>query len=196
VSTPQKVTGYGAVGVTWEHGAVVPDDEIAIQVRTRDESGWSAWLDMEYHDDHGPDPDSAEAEKARPGTDELLVGEVDDVQVKITSDAAAPPDVKLAVIDPGVATESRRELPAIDTAPAEDTAPADDETGTAAPAVGTTPDGELLLADEISPDTCRFWDAETGEKLDKDLFRHDLGDATAGYTKLLGRLEDRSEVHA
>ena len=54
---------------------------------------------------------------------------------------------------------------------------------------GTTTDGELLLADEISPDTCRFWDAETGEKLDKDLFRHDLGDATAGYTQLLGRLE-------
>jgi phosphoribosylaminoimidazole-succinocarboxamide synthase len=61
---------------------------------------------------------------------------------------------------------------------------------------GTTPDGELLLADEISPDTCRFWDAETGEKLDKDLFRHDLGDATAGYTQLLGRLEGRTEVTA
>lgn len=61
---------------------------------------------------------------------------------------------------------------------------------------GTTSTGELLLADEISPDTCRFWDAKTGEKLDKDLFRHDLGDATAGYTQLLDRLEGRREVLA
>jgi phosphoribosylaminoimidazole-succinocarboxamide synthase len=61
---------------------------------------------------------------------------------------------------------------------------------------GTTADGQLLLADEISPDTCRFWDAKTGEKLDKDLFRHDLGDATAGYTQLLDRLEGRREVLA
>lgn len=61
---------------------------------------------------------------------------------------------------------------------------------------GRTADGELLLADEISPDTCRFWDAATGEKLDKDLFRHDLGDPTAGYTQLLDRLDDRTEVTA
>jgi phosphoribosylaminoimidazole-succinocarboxamide synthase len=53
---------------------------------------------------------------------------------------------------------------------------------------GHAPDGELLLADEISPDTCRFWDTATGEKLDKDLFRHDLGDATPAYQQLLERL--------
>lgn len=40
---------------------------------------------------------------------------------------------------------------------------------------GKTADGEIVLADEISPDTCRFWDATTGEKLDKDRFRRDLG---------------------
>ncbi|QCW50256.2 hypothetical protein FE634_07270 [Nocardioides dongxiaopingii] len=142
VSTPQKVTGYGAVGVTWEHGAVVPDDEIAIQVRTRDEAGWSSWLDMEYHDDHGPDPDSREARKARPGTDELLVGEVDDVQVKIVSDAAAPPDVKLAVIDPGVAEESAKELPTIETGPSQGTGGTGTGSGTAAPA-STTGDGAM-----------------------------------------------------
>ena len=38
--------------------------------------------------------------------------------------------------------------------------------------------GEIILADEISPDTCRFWDATTGEKLDKDRFRRDLGNVT------------------
>lgn len=48
--------------------------------------------------------------------------------------------------------------------------------------------GEVLLADEISPDTCRLWDKETNEKLDKDVFRRDLGDLTDTYEKLLARL--------
>ena len=46
----------------------------------------------------------------------------------------------------------------------------------------------LLLADEISPDNCRLWDAETGEKLDKDRFRQDLGDLVEGYQKIAERL--------
>ena len=43
--------------------------------------------------------------------------------------------------------------------------------------------------DEISPDTCRFWDSTTGEKLDKDRFRRDLGDVEAAYTEVMSRLE-------
>ncbi len=50
-------------------------------------------------------------------------------------------------------------------------------------------DGEVILADEISPDTCRFWDLETGKKMDKDRFRRDLGDVEATYQEVLGRLE-------
>jgi len=50
-------------------------------------------------------------------------------------------------------------------------------------------DGEIVLADEISPDTCRFWDAKTGEKLDKDRFRFDLGDLVEGYKKVLEKLK-------
>ena len=50
-------------------------------------------------------------------------------------------------------------------------------------------DGEILLADEISPDTCRFWDAKTGEKLDKDRFRYDLGDLIEGYKKVLDKFK-------
>ncbi len=46
----------------------------------------------------------------------------------------------------------------------------------------------LLLADEISPDNCRLWDASTGEKLDKDRFRQDLGDLVEGYSKIAERL--------
>ncbi len=48
--------------------------------------------------------------------------------------------------------------------------------------------GEVLLGDEISPDTCRFWDAATGEKLDKDRFRRDLGGVREAYEEILKRL--------
>ena len=48
--------------------------------------------------------------------------------------------------------------------------------------------GEIVLADEISPDTCRFWDATTGEKLDKDRFRRDLGNVKDAYVEILSRL--------
>ena len=49
--------------------------------------------------------------------------------------------------------------------------------------------GEIFLADEISPDTCRFWDVQTGKKLDKDVFRRNLGNLTDTYQELLERLE-------
>ncbi len=49
-------------------------------------------------------------------------------------------------------------------------------------------DGEVILADEISPDTCRFWDKATGKKLDKDRFRQDLGDVMSGYNDVFARL--------
>jgi phosphoribosylaminoimidazole-succinocarboxamide synthase len=48
--------------------------------------------------------------------------------------------------------------------------------------------GEIILADEISPDTCRLWDAETNQKLDKDRFRRDLGDVEEAYQEVLKRL--------
>lgn len=48
--------------------------------------------------------------------------------------------------------------------------------------------GEIILADEISPDTCRFWDATTNEKLDKDRFRRDLGDVREAYVEILNRI--------
>ncbi|MBR6028852.1 MAG: phosphoribosylaminoimidazolesuccinocarboxamide synthase [Clostridia bacterium] len=53
---------------------------------------------------------------------------------------------------------------------------------------GLTADGELVLADEISPDTCRFWDAETHEKLDKDRFRRDLGGVEEAYQEMSRRI--------
>ena len=54
---------------------------------------------------------------------------------------------------------------------------------------GKNSDGEILLADEITPDTCRLWDKETGKKLDKDRFRQDLGGIEEAYIEILKRLE-------
>lgn len=56
---------------------------------------------------------------------------------------------------------------------------------------GKTDDGKIVLADEISPDTCRFWDATTNEKLDKDRFRRDLGNVRGAYQEILSRMSSR-----
>lgn len=53
---------------------------------------------------------------------------------------------------------------------------------------GKTSDNTIVLADEISPDTCRFWDADTHEKLDKDRFRRDLGNEEHAYQEMLKRI--------
>ena len=53
---------------------------------------------------------------------------------------------------------------------------------------GKTPDGAIVLADEISPDTCRFWDIKTHEKLDKDRFRRDLGNVEGAYEEMMRRV--------
>jgi phosphoribosylaminoimidazole-succinocarboxamide synthase len=56
---------------------------------------------------------------------------------------------------------------------------------------GRASTGRLVLADEISPDTCRFWDAGTGEKLDKDRFRRDLGNVKEAYIEILNRINGK-----
>ena len=63
--------------------------------------------------------------------------------------------------------------------------------------VGRDAEGNLMLADEISPDTCRFWDKETNEKLDKDRFRRDMGGVEEAYAEMLRRvteIKERREV--
>lgn len=55
---------------------------------------------------------------------------------------------------------------------------------------GRTPDGKIVLADEISPDTCRLWDAKTNEKLDKDRFRRDMGRVIEAYEEIDARLNN------
>ena len=53
---------------------------------------------------------------------------------------------------------------------------------------GRLPDGTIILADEISPDTCRFWDMDTHEKLDKDRFRRDMGGVEEAYAEMMKRI--------
>ncbi len=55
---------------------------------------------------------------------------------------------------------------------------------------GKDADGNLMLADEISPDTCRFWDSSTGDHLDKDRFRKDLGDVLGAYEEIWKRISE------
>ena len=59
---------------------------------------------------------------------------------------------------------------------------------------GRLPDGRIVLADEISPDTCRLWDSETGKKLDKDRFRRDLGGVEDAYREIMNRMERNMEA--
>lgn len=59
---------------------------------------------------------------------------------------------------------------------------------------GINSEGELILADEISPDTCRFWDEDTKEKLDKDRFRRDLGNVEDAYKEILKRIGGQNIV--
>lgn len=59
---------------------------------------------------------------------------------------------------------------------------------------GRTSDGEIILADEISPDTCRLWDSTTGEKLDKDRFRRDLGGVEEAYSEIMQRMTEHGSI--
>ena len=142
-SLPEPVAGYGAVGVTWAHGTEIPFDDITLQVRTRTDSTWSDWMDIDYDPDHGPDPGSAEARHARPGTDALLVGKVDQVQARAQTTAGVelPADLRLAVVDPGEAQRTAMEKPALDTTTM-DGSPGDATATAGAPAALATDPGQ------------------------------------------------------
>ena len=161
-SIPEPVVGYGAVGVTWQHGVSVPEDRISVQVRTRTGEDWSEWMDLEYHAEHGPDPDSEEGQRSRPGTDPLLVGEVDQVQVRAESDGDLPPDMRLAVVDPGTAARTAVERPALDTATTGDDAGASAPTQPADAADGADADGLDLRAATFTPKPQIFSRAQWG----------------------------------
>lgn len=117
VSKPQKVDGFTTVGVTWSPGTEVADDQIEVLARTRTDGTWSEWTPLEYHDEHAPDPESPEAATSRPGTDPLIVGDVDEVQTKtIAAEGVTPEGLSMAVVEPGESKGTEVERAAIDTA--------------------------------------------------------------------------------
>lgn len=102
LSSPTTVHGYATVGVTWKAGTRLSEDQIQVQVRTRTAGTWSGWQTAAYHDDHGPDAGEQGEEPERPGTDPVVIGDVDQVQMRVeTKGVKAPADLELAVIDPG-----------------------------------------------------------------------------------------------
>ncbi|MGH3506769.1 MAG: FG-GAP-like repeat-containing protein, partial [Nocardioidaceae bacterium] len=95
----EPVTGVAVAGVTWS-GQAPPG--LTMSVRTRSDGQWSGWTELEYDEEHGPSAGSAEADLAHPGSDPIVLGTVDDVQLRVESDTnRLPRDMELELIDPG-----------------------------------------------------------------------------------------------
>jgi SpoIID/LytB domain protein len=104
---------FGLVGIAAD-SPLDPDSRVL--VRVREDGVWSAWTPLSVHDDHGPDPDSREADRARFGTDPLLTGDADGVQVRIdTPDGVKPKNPSVVLLDNPV-TEEDADLPMPDQA--------------------------------------------------------------------------------
>lgn len=147
LTTPQRVHGYATVGVTWAPGVELDEDELAIAIRTQKGTTWSEWQAVEYHVEHQPEAAEArQAGEARPGTDALVVGDVDRVQMRaMTPTGKAPADMKLAVIDPGEGTQEVGK-PAIDAAKI----PEAERDARDAPLSSTTPEGDAPAEEELA----------------------------------------------
>ena len=104
ISTPAlDVEPFRLVAVTWAGTAA--DVDLVAWVRTRTADTWSGWFQLPAGGEHGPDPDSAEAGSIRLGTDPLVVKESDGVEVRVgTADGTIPDDLRLDLIDPGIAS--------------------------------------------------------------------------------------------
>jgi hypothetical protein len=204
-SVPEPVVGYGSVGVTWAHGEHVAEDAITLRVRTRTGNTWSRWIKLGYDTVHGPDAGSAEARHARPGTDALVVGDVDDVQVRaVTPDGTLPQDLKLAVVNPGKPAHTALERPALDTTGMDGT-PGD--AASATPATLATDPGEgtdggdriALAAATFTPKPQIFSRAQWGaDESMRDRSSLHYGEVHAGFVHHTVNANDytRAEVPA
>jgi hypothetical protein len=197
-TVPQKVTGFGEVGVTWAHGVSIPQAGIHFAARTRTHGAWSAWSDIPYDPEHGPDPNSREGRRARPGTDPVLVGKVGKVQVKAVTAETLPADMRLAVIAPGHARHTSTERAAIDTSRL-DGGTGQDSVYRAAdpqPVTGST-DTASLAAAVFMPEPVIYSRAQWGanEKIREKSSLH-YGDVHAGFVHHTVNANDytRSEV--
>jgi hypothetical protein len=153
LSLPVPVTGFGTVGVNWARGPEIPELAARFEIRTRTGDTWSEWVTLPYEPDHAPDPDSREGRRARPGTEPMLVGDVDEVQVREQTSHPLPADMRLAVIDPGAEGATTMQRAAIDTTTLD--APADDS-------VKQSSDGIALQATTFTPKPQIFSRAQWG----------------------------------
>jgi hypothetical protein len=125
VSEPEPVSGFATVGVTWAEGQELSEEQVAVELRTLVDGTWSEWQEMHFDPDHQPDA-GTEGTAVREGTDAVVVGDVDDVQVRAVSDTGVSPEgLALAIVDPG----EDQELVEAETA---DTTPAATYSGDAA----------------------------------------------------------------
>lgn len=111
-TAPEPADGFVVTGATWK-GAT--PSGLELRVRTRSDGAWSDWTELTYDIEHGPDPGSAEAARARPGTDPFVAGDIDDIQLEAsTPDGSVPADLTLDVVLPGasVAQPSAAPTPA------------------------------------------------------------------------------------
>ncbi len=100
LSAPQTVSGYATVGLTWAGGAGLTHDDVAAELRTKTDGTWSQWQEMHYDENHQADP--SEGESLRDGTEPVVVGAVDRIQVRVvTAGSETLPDLALSIIDPG-----------------------------------------------------------------------------------------------
>jgi hypothetical protein len=122
LSSAKPASGFAVTGVTWSGAAPAG---LGLAIRTRTDGRWSAWTAMPYDAEHGPSPSSDEAKRAKPGTDPFVVGAVDDVQLKVTSDSGqAPAGLTLDVVDPGTSSADASPVPITPDEAAETAAPA------------------------------------------------------------------------
>jgi hypothetical protein len=111
----EPVTGFATVGVTWADGEDIDAEQVMLELRTRADGVWSDWQEMHSDADHAPDP-GVEGTEVKSGTDAVVIGDVDDVQVRATGESGTTPqDLALAIIDPGEDVAPTEETPAIDT---------------------------------------------------------------------------------
>jgi hypothetical protein len=116
VSPVEPVTGFATVGVTWADGQLLDEEDVFLEVRTRSDGIWAAWQEMHFDPEHEPDP-GTEGDAVQGGTDAVVIGDVDEVQVRATSTSGeTPQDLALAIVDPGKDVAAVEEAPAIDTA--------------------------------------------------------------------------------
>ena len=204
-STPQPVTGFGTIGLTWTHGDTIPQADLSVSVRTRTSGVWSGWQTVPYDPEHGPDPGSAEARHARPGTEPVLVGKVDDVQVRASTVRPLPPDLRLAVISPGHATATAPERAAIDTSAMDGGTGADsvyaaaaaERSAQAATTGSVASDRAALAAATFTPQPVIYSRAQWGaDESIRDKASLHYGDVHAGFVHHTVNANDytRSEV--